>query len=176
MNETTRKLMHSRKSDDWETPFGLYKLLDSHFHFTLDPCASDINHKCDKYYTIETDGLAQSWANEVVFCNPPYSMLKQWVTKAHNEVEKSCVSVLLIPARPDTKNYQDIIFPNASTVCFMRGRVKFIDREKISWDVNEVQPKINPAPFPSALIVFSNKSSDEVKKDIDFLSQFGYTF
>ena len=57
---------------EWGTPKELFKDLDEKFHFTLDPCSSELNHKCDKYYTKESNGLIQDWSGEVVFCNPPY--------------------------------------------------------------------------------------------------------
>ena len=60
--------------------------------------------------------------------------------------------MLLIPARPDTKVWQDIIFPNASQICFIRGRLRFGDAKE-------------SAPFPSAIIVFG--------KEVD-LSMFGF--
>ena len=44
------ELMFSSKKDDWETPQWLFDELDSEFHFTLDPCANVLNHKCDKYF------------------------------------------------------------------------------------------------------------------------------
>lgn len=54
--------------------------------------ADNNNHKCAKYYTIEQDGLAQSWAGETVFCNPPYSRKTKtnagqiaWVQKCYKE-------------------------------------------------------------------------------------------
>lgn len=64
--------MFSTKTDLWETPQDLFDKLNCKFKFTLDPCADDNNHKCEKYYTKEQDGLLQSWKNEIVFCNPPY--------------------------------------------------------------------------------------------------------
>lgn len=48
-------------TDDWATPQALFDELDAVYHFTLDPCASDENHKCEKYFTREDDGLAHSW-------------------------------------------------------------------------------------------------------------------
>lgn len=65
-------LMFSSKTDLWATPQKFYDELDKEFHFTLDPCATKENHKCEKYYTKEEDGLKQSRDNEIVFCNPPY--------------------------------------------------------------------------------------------------------
>lgn len=65
-------LMFSSKTDLWATPQSFFDELNNEFHFTLDPCATSENHKCEKYYTEREDGLKQSWDNEVVFCNPPY--------------------------------------------------------------------------------------------------------
>ena len=52
---------NKNESDQYETPQDLFQELDSEFHFDLDPCASDENHKCDAYYTIQDDGLTQNW-------------------------------------------------------------------------------------------------------------------
>lgn len=55
------EVLWSSKSDEWSTPQYLFDELDREFHFTLDPCADAENHKCDRYYTKEQDGLKQSW-------------------------------------------------------------------------------------------------------------------
>ena len=47
------ELMFSSKTDLRATPQDFYNELDKEFHFTLDPCATDENHKCKKYYTIK---------------------------------------------------------------------------------------------------------------------------
>lgn len=54
-------LMFSSKTDEWYTPTAFYEELDSEFHFNLDPCATDENHKCEHYFTREIDGLSQKW-------------------------------------------------------------------------------------------------------------------
>lgn len=56
---------------NWGTPPAIFDELNSEFRFTLDAAASDANAKCDTYFTLETDGLAQSWKGHTVFCNPP---------------------------------------------------------------------------------------------------------
>ena len=55
----------SSNSDEWATPQDLFDILDSEFHFNLDPCADDTNHKCARYYTKETNGLSQKWGGEI---------------------------------------------------------------------------------------------------------------
>ena len=65
------KGVFSSKTDDWATPQDFYEELDKEFHFTLDPSANEINHKCDKYFTEKENGLLQDWQGNTVFCNPP---------------------------------------------------------------------------------------------------------
>ena len=70
---------------DWSTPKYLFNYFNDHFNFTLDPCATKENALCEKYFTIEENGLNQSWENETVFMNPPYGryITEKWVKKAY---------------------------------------------------------------------------------------------
>ena len=82
--------MFSSKSNEWETPPDFYNKLNKKFKFTLDPCCTHLNNKCEKYYTIEEDGLSQSWANETVFVNPPYGDVGKWVKGAIDGKVDNC--------------------------------------------------------------------------------------
>lgn len=141
-------VMFSRNSQDWETPQDFFNKLDLEFHFTLDPCASDFNHKCAKYYTKIDNGLTQCWENETVFCNPPYGKeLSNWVQKCFEEVycRKCPCAVLLIPARTDTKWFHSYINHKAE-IRFIRGRLKFGNSK-------------NSAPFPSMLVIYKKDAN-----------------
>lgn len=134
--------LFSSKSTEWETPKSLFNELNSEFAFTLDVCATDDNHKCDKYFTKQQDGLIQDWENERVFCNPPYGReIIHWVEKC---AKHNGIAVMLLPARTDTKWFHEYIYqkPNAS-IRFIKGRLKF-------------GGSINSAPFPSMIIIFDN--------------------
>lgn len=73
----------SSKSNEWATPQDFYDQLDKEFHFSLDVAADAENAKSARYFTQSDDGLAQSWDNETVFCNPPYGReIGKWVKKA----------------------------------------------------------------------------------------------
>lgn len=137
----TKGLMSSN-TNEWATPIKTFQELDAEFHFNLDPCATHENHKCDKYYTIEEDGLQQDWGGQRVFCNPPYGrVIGDWVRKCYEESQKSdTVVVMLIPARTDTAYFHDYIYHKAKEIRFIRGRLHF----------NEA----GPAPFPSMIVVF----------------------
>ena len=57
-------VMFSSKTSEWATPQEFFDNLNDEFHFTLDPCATKENAKCDKFYTIEDDGLLQDWGGD----------------------------------------------------------------------------------------------------------------
>lgn len=139
------KGMFTSNSIEWGTPQKLFDELNAEFHFTLDPCANEENHKCDKYFTMEDDGLSKSWEREVVFCNPPYGRaLHKWVEKCYEEhIKHNITVVMLIPARTDTSYFHDYIYHN-SEIRFIRGRLKFNDGN-------------NPAPFPSMIVVYRGR-------------------
>lgn len=56
-----RETLFSSDSDQYDTPLYVFEALDAEFHFNLDPCADDQNHKCKRYFTKEIDGLSQNW-------------------------------------------------------------------------------------------------------------------
>ena len=110
------EVLFSSKSDRWDTPQKFFDELNEEFHFTLDPCADDLNHKCEKYFTKEQDGLKQDWSGERVFCNPPYGrMVWKWVKKCFEEVYAGgCpCAVMLLHARTDTRWFHDYIYHKA---------------------------------------------------------------
>ena len=150
-----KELHFKSEKQTWETPLDFFSKLDQLFSFTLDACASDENAKVANYYTEEQDALLQDWQG-VVWCNPPYGREQiKFIEKAYQEsVKHGSVVVCLIPARPDTKVWQDLIFNHADQVCFIKGRLKFGNSK-------------DAAPFPSALIVFGDSRD---------LSEFGKCF
>lgn len=56
-----KNIIFSSSSDEWGTPKEVFDRLDAEFHFTLDPCATEENAKCKKYYTMSDNGLLPSW-------------------------------------------------------------------------------------------------------------------
>ena len=136
-------VMFSSKTDEWSTPQDFFDELNKEFDFTLDPCATPENAKCEKYYTKEDDGLKQDWSGETVFCNPPYGRaIKDWVKKCYEESKKpNTTVVMLIPARTDTSYFHDYIYHKAKEIRFIRGRLKFGNAK-------------NSAPFPSMVVIF----------------------
>lgn len=145
-------VMFSSKTDKWSTPQDLFDELNEEFHFTLDPCADETNHKCEKYYTKEQDGLSQCWRGETVFCNSPYGKeIGDWIKRCYMHSVIDCgTAVMLIPSRTDTKWFHNYIYKNPNAeVRFLKGRLKFGEAK-------------NSAPFPSMVVVFRNKKETMV--------------
>lgn len=135
------KALFTSNSDEWSTPHDIFQRLNEEFNFNLDPCANHENHKCDTYYTVDDDGLSQSWGGHRVFCNPPYSEIGKWVEKAYRESHQdNTLIVLLIPSRTDTRYFHNFIYQRAE-IRFVKGRLKFGQSK-------------NSAPFPSMVVIF----------------------
>lgn len=143
------KGMFSSNTDNWETPQGFFDNLNSQWCFTLDVCANDDNHKCEKYFTPLQDGLKQDWAG-VCWMNPPYGKeIGKWVKKAYQEAQKGATVVALLPARTDTRWFHDWIYMMYGVQYeFIKGRLKFGGQK-------------NSAPFPSMVVVFQKNKFKE---------------
>lgn len=138
------KVLFASNSYEWVTPQDFFDKLDEEFHFDLDVAADDNNHKCEHYYTKETDGLAHQdeWFGNV-WCNPPYGRdVINWVRACAEYRKGTCV--LLIPARTDTRWFHEYIYKNDRVeIRFVRGRLHFNNCDR--------------APFPSMVAIFRNE-------------------
>ena len=73
-------------------------------------------------YNKEQDGLKQKWEGRV-WLNPPYSRptIEHFITRMveHNN------GIALLFNRLDNKIFQNVVFPKAKGILFMKGRIKF---------------------------------------------------
>lgn len=146
-------LFGSQETDEWYTPLWLFKELDNEFNFTLDPCCTKESAKCEKYYTIEDDGLRQDWSNEVVFMNPPYTEVAEWMMKAVIERANGATIVCLVYAKTDTIWWHDYAM-KADEIRYIKGRLKFSNPIKGT----------NSAPFGSAIVIYKASKEASVTK------------
>jgi len=155
----------SSKKHKWRTDPRLIKLIErfAKGKIGLDPCAAKAEkHQFAKVnYSLHNgkDGLKEKWTGfGVVYANPEYarSTLLKFINKGVNEfaesrdIEASGLKVnktdhlfLLVPARPDTRWFHDVLLKHMTGMCFWKGRLKFSDSD--------------PAPFPSLIIYFGHK-------------------
>jgi phage N-6-adenine-methyltransferase len=144
--------------DERITPQWLFAEYDLMYHFTIDAAANGTNTKCDRFHSLQTDGLAQSWAGERVWCNPPYSNIKAWVAKAYKEtLEGSCeLVVMLLPAnRTEQAWWQTFIEPMRDAPDHTFIRTRFLAK-RINFGVpgNEGAKFNSSPPFGLVVVTF----------------------
>ncbi len=109
-------------SDEWYTPRWI---IDELGPFDTDPCAplEPPYPIAPLTYNIEEDGLKHPWRG-VVWMNPPYSRapLRKFCEKmaAHDN------GIALLKNQVDNLLFQEVIFPTAKSMIFMRHRVRFL--------------------------------------------------
>jgi phage N-6-adenine-methyltransferase len=138
---------NSSVNQAWATPAALLASLYAALGtFDLDPCSPTADRRkapvrARMYLTAMDDGLTLPWRGKV-FMNPPYGRaLKQWVSKAHSEVQagRARLVAALVPARTETLWWHTHI-AGVADAFMLRGRLSF--------------GNATPAPFPSALILW----------------------
>ena len=146
-------LMFSSKSDEWSTPQGTFDALNVEFSFDIDLAATAENSKCGHwFYDAEDDSLTKAWSrgHKRGWLNPPYSrqLCGKFIAKAADERAKGFLTVMLLPARTDTKAFHAHIWDaekhqprEGVEVRFLKGRLKFGGCK-------------DAAPFPSMVVVF----------------------
>lgn len=113
-------LPNDGQSVDWITP---KPILDALGPFDLDPCASLTQPwpTATARYTVLDDGLRREWHGRV-WLNPPYGrVLAAWLARL---AEHNCGTALVF-ARTETAAFFDHVWPRASAVMFLAGRLYF---------------------------------------------------
>lgn len=144
MDQNTIKLFGSKKTDNWQTPKDLMNEIYREFDINFDPCPLNSTF----------DGLECDW-NGNCYVNPPYSKVKEFLIKAHEELKNGNAKtiVFLTFANTDTAWFHDYVLDKAE-IRFIRGRLRFIDE-------NDVLQ--GSAMRPSILIIF--KGFPELEHD-----------
>lgn len=87
------------------------------------------------------DGLNVPW-HERNYVNPPYNNIEPWLRKAVQEMtENNRKSVFLIPFRPHTGYWEDLVLTHACEVSLFKQQIKFKGYRQA-------------LPLPLALVVF----------------------
>jgi hypothetical protein len=135
---------------EWYTPPGIFDALG--LEFDLDPCAPVGGLPwipAVRFLAIADDGLSQTWAGRV-WMNPPYGPgTAAWMRRlaAHGN------GVALVFARTETAWWHETVGA-AHAVCFIAGRLTFVDAER--------QPGGFNAGAPSALVAYGQECAEAV--------------
>lgn len=157
--DMTQNVHFSRKSDEWGTPQELFDSYNKEFEFDCDVASTKENAKCNWFYTEQDNSLEQVWGHRN-WCNPPYSKVKEFAAKASEEQKKRKLTVMLIPARTDTRFFHDYCYEKKDVeIRFIKGRIKFVHPDGALLRGSKMNGSNNAAPFPSMLVIFHPKDS-----------------
>ena len=136
-------------TNTWITPRHITQALGK---FDLDPCAATEMpwYHAANNWTIEDDGLSQHWFGRV-WLNPPYGRQTAIWMKRLAEYGNG---VALVHARCETKWFHDSVFSFASSLFFLRGRVRFC------------RPDGTPGKAPTApsvLVAYGKANTDALR-------------
>jgi phage N-6-adenine-methyltransferase len=135
---------HKTGTDEWMTP---PEIIDALGPFDLDPSTPAVQPwpTAARRFTQADDGLAQEWPkDEFVFCNPPYSLIAPFMAK----VAEHGNGIALVFARTETAWWFDSVWPRATGVLFLHGRLHFHHPDGARAKAN--------AGGPSALIAYGS--------------------
>ena len=148
-------VMFSSVSEEWETDPELFKHQNRIFRFDIDLAATRRNALCPYYLDKAVDYFSYDMQGRRGWLNPPFGRgLIRWVEKACDDGNKPDSHVrLLVPARVDTKYFQNYIFKYGDHE-LIPGRLIFNENGKPRTDKHG---RPMPAPFPCALVSFCRK-------------------
>ena len=148
------KKIHINNDDNYATPPHFYKVLNDKYNFDFDPCPYNESE-------IKVDGLKIEWGKSN-FINPPYSqkLKEEFVIKGIEESKKGKLCVFLIPVSTSTKLFHNYIKPNAKSIDFVKGRIKFgkIDKEGNFYLPLNKHGRTQSGTKDSMIVVFGNES------------------
>jgi hypothetical protein len=113
----------SSKTEIWLTPPDMITALGP---FDMDPCAAPEPRPWPTaavHYTRVDDGFNRPWGGRI-WLNPPYgspSIIGRWVKRM---AEHNCGTALIF-ARTETDMFHESVWPRASAILFLRGRLHF---------------------------------------------------
>lgn len=161
-------MVHSvGKNDHWNTPPDLWirgLRFFGVFCFDFDPCSNDGSTvpACQRW-TIADDGLAQTWAG-VAWCNPPYSRIGPWARRGFETWRRGeTESIWIVPNATGT-NYWHRYYWRAPFLCFIHGRVAFVDHAGV--------PRAG-SKHESAIVAFTRDDDDHARRFAECFGDLG---
>jgi len=130
---------NNKERDLWETNQELWESLNNQYKFLFDCCASSENTKTEMF---SEDFEKVKKVNGVAWMNPPFSNARRMFEHFFNVIEKG-IAIYRID-NPETKIWQEVIFPNASWIFIPKGRILYTPYN--------VDIRSGVTRFPSALI------------------------
>ncbi len=147
-----KNIIFSNSKDEWYTPKSIIQKFGP---FDLDVATTKFNLErlnIPMGYTKEDNGLQQEWNYKKVWCNPPFTLKKEFVDKAIEQHTKYNNDIyILLPMSFETKLFHKL---------FTYGIDIFIPDGRISFETTKGTHK-SPA-FGSCILKLNGKSINNI--------------
>ena len=123
---------HNSVENEWYTPSKFIEAARTVMgSIDLDPASCELAQQtvqAGQYFTIDDNGLNKEWHGNV-WLNPPYSKesVGLFAAKLVEETANLSQAIVLVNNATDTQWFHEIASV-ATAICFVRGRIKFNDR------------------------------------------------
>lgn len=134
--------------DEWCTPNRIIKAFDP-MGIAIDLATNENNPLgVDRFYTSDNSALDYDWFNGGLhWCNPPFSLKKQFLNKAASK-DWGAEVVMLLPASTGAAWFKPAF--DAKAICFVQGREKFINPQTM-------KPHKDAAMFDIVLVYWGHR-------------------
>lgn len=144
------------KTVEWYTPRYIFDALG--IQFDLDPCSpgKDVVPwvPATDCYTVEQDGLMLPWYGNV-WLNPPYGKnTPVWLER----LSLHGTGIALLFSRTDATWFHKHV-SIADAICFVKGRIRFIDEENAGLYADELYEPQNTPGAGSMLIAYGKENA-----------------
>lgn len=159
----------------WRTPLEIFAVMNEEFNFRLDVAASRENSLCENYIDQSLDAIGDcDWLpdpdNEVgagsyCWCNPPYSDIGPWVSKAAEQAMLNGVGVVMLVMADTSVGWYKKAIETCQEVRFITGgRLAFLDPEtgKPTGGNNKGSMFLIWHPFAKGKLVVSHVDRDQM--------------
>jgi hypothetical protein len=135
----------------WLTPPELVEALGE---FDLDPCGAPGHVLAARTYLLENgeDGLRDPWEGRV-WLNPPYG---KDAAPFLSRLAEHGQGIALIFARTETGWFHEQVWEKASGILFLKGRVTFLDADKVPAKAN--------SGAPSCLVAYGEEDAEILRQ------------
>lgn len=134
----------------WLTP---RHLTDPLGHFDLDPAGAPGHSIATRTLLLENgdDGLVDEWSGRI-WLNPPYGkQLEPFMSRLADHGN----GIALVFARTETSWFQEFVWGRATSVMFLKGRVTFLDANRVKAPAN--------AGAPSCLVAYGENNYQAIE-------------
>lgn len=142
------------KTDEWLTPPEIINALGGADSFDLDPCspAERPYATAREHWTAHDNSLGRPWEGRV-WLNPPYS--QPLLSRFLGRMAEHGRGIALIFARTETDAFCRLVWPYASGILFVQGRLNFHLPDGTRADAN--------SGAPSVLVAYGTADADALR-------------